>query len=156
MSEPTQWDGAAKQRVKETLIARVEAQLEASREAIADERSAAELPEVAVESVDDLSQSDEAGDLHGLFEGAAEHQAALLAQIEALDVSPKQTVEPGAIVAFDGDHYLVGVVAEEFDCDGVTVEGISTDSPVYAAAQGLGAGDSFTLNGHTHRIDLLA
>jgi hypothetical protein len=65
-------------------------------------------------------------------------------------------VVPGAIVAFGGDHYVVGTVADEFACDGVTYEGISADAPLYAVIKGLRAGDSFTFNGQEHRVDAVA
>jgi hypothetical protein len=156
MGESEMLDGVAKQRVKAALRALVEADLRSSRQAVADERSAAELDPESSYSSDDLSQSDEGGELAGLFAGAVDRKEVLLGRIDALDFGPQSAVVPGAIIAFGGDHYVVGVVADAFDCDGVTYEGISADSPVYAAIKGLRGGDSFTFNGHEHRIDLVA
>jgi hypothetical protein len=149
-------DADAKLRVRDALRARVEAQLSSSHEAAADQRSAAELDPNTSYTADDLSQSDEDGELAELFEGAEDRQIGLLKAIDGLDFGPQDTVVPGAIVAFGGDHYVVGTVADEFACDGVTYEGISADAPLYAVIKGLRAGDSFTFNGQEHRVDAVA
>jgi hypothetical protein len=156
MGEPETMDGDAKQRVKDALRARVAADVGSSRQAVAGERSAAELDPESSYSNDDLSQSDEAGELAGLLQSAEERREGALGRIDDLDFAPKTTVVPGAIVAFGGDHYIVGLVAEAFECDGVTYEGISSHSPIYASIKGLRAGDTFTFHGQEHRIDLLA
>ena len=149
-------DADAKLRVRDALRARIEAQLGSSREAAADQRSAAELDPDSSYTSDDLSKSDEDGELAGLLESAEERRADLLTMIDGLDFGPHDTVVPGAIIAFGGDHYVVGTVADEFACDGVTYEGISADSPVYAVIHGLRAGDTFTFHGQEHRVDLVA
>jgi hypothetical protein len=149
-------DGEAKLRVRDALRARVEIQLSSSTQAVADERSAAELDPTSSYTSDDVSQSDEEGELAELLGGSEDHQLGVLRTIDGLDFGPHSTVVPGAIIAFGGDHYVVGVVAEAFDCDGITYEGISADSPVYAVIRGLSVGDSFTFNGHEHRLDLVA
>lgn len=155
MSEQTM-SADDKQQVKDVLLARSRAQVEASQESIDDHESAAEVDQDSSLSVDALSQADAAGDLTALFEENAAKQAADVAAIEALDVSPKTSVEPGAIVGFGGARYLVGVVADSFDVDGTSYEGISLDSPVYAAIEGLVVGDQFSVNDRKQSIDFLA
>lgn len=76
--------------------------------------------------------------------------------IEGLDVSAKSSVEPGAVVGFGGARYVVGIVADAVDVDGVTYEGISPDSPVYAAIEGLALGDTFDFRDRKQTIDFLA
>lgn len=155
MSETTM-DDAAKARVKDALVARARTQLTASAGIIDTEHSAAELDQDSSYAVDDQSQADEAGDLMALYEGNAERQQADLEAVEKLDMSGKQSVQPGAIVGFGGARYVVGVVSDAVECDGVSYEGISTDSPVFAAIDGLGLGDSFTFHDREQRIDFLA
>jgi hypothetical protein len=153
--DDTSWDGARKLRVREALRDRVEAALASAREAVADQRGAAELDQADVHDVDDLSQSDEGGDLAGLFGGVVARRQQELVRIDALDLAPTDVVADGAIVAFGGDHYLVGVAAEAFEVDGTTLEGIAADAPLHAAIAGLKAGDSFTIGGTEHRLDLV-
>ncbi len=156
MSEPATMSNDAKQRVKEALSALASAELRSSHEAIAFDRSAGELDPDSSYSVDDLSQSDEDEELSALLGNAEDSQEAAADRFDQLDFGPKTAVAPGAIIAFGGDHYVVGVVAPAFECDGVTYEGISPDAPIYPAIEGLRAGDTFTFNGHEHRIDLVA
>ena len=156
MGAPAVMDSVAKQRVKDVLRAQVEAELRASRVSAAGQDSAARLDPDSSYSVDDLSQADEAGDLRGLFEGTEERQAGILGRLDDLDFGPKTEVIPGAIIGFDGDRYVVGVVAAAFECDGVTYEGISPDSPIYATLKGLQAGDTFTFDAREHCVDFVA
>lgn len=155
MSAPT-ITAEAKQRVKDALIALTRAQLEASRAAVEAEHNTAELDPDSSWSVDDLSQSDAAGALSALFEEHGEAQEAEVERIEALDFSPTDTVRPGAIVAFGGYHYVVGAVAEPFECEGTTYEGISLDSPIYGHIEGKAAGASFSFNGRDHTLEVVA
>ncbi|GAA1526433.1 hypothetical protein [Nocardioides humi] len=151
----TTWDAARKERVHAELRRRAEEALATARAAVADEQDAAELDQADVHDVDALSQSDEGGDLAGLYGGVVAHRERLLAQIDALDMAPSDVVADGAIVAFGGDHYVVGVAADAFEVDGVAFEGIAADAPAYAAIAGLREGDGFTLGGAEHRLDLV-
>lgn len=149
-------DAAAKQRVVEALRAQERADLAGLDDAVGAEHAAAEVSQEDSFQEDDLSQADAAGDLAGLYEEVAARQESAVAHVEALDVGPKYVVEPGAVVAFGGERYVVGVVADSFDVDGVAYEGISADSPLYAAIAGLRLGDTFTWRNETLTIDLLA
>ncbi|WP_371403158.1 hypothetical protein OHA10_35380 [Kribbella sp. NBC_00662] len=145
-----------KSRIKDALLRQVEADLRAAQGDVAREDSAAKLDQDSSFTVDDQSQAAEAGDLGGLLEGREQRQAGILSQIEKLDFGPRSEVGPGAIVGFDGDRYVVGVVAAAFECDGATYEGISTDAPIYAAIAGLRAGDTFSFAGRDHQIDFVS
>ncbi|MFC6159602.1 hypothetical protein [Kribbella jiaozuonensis] len=145
-----------KGRVKDALLRQVEADLRAAQGDVAREDSAAKLDQDSSFSVDDQSQASQAGDLGGLFEGREQRQVGIRSQIEKLDFSPRSEVGPGAIIGFDGDRYVVGVVAAAFECDGATYEGIAADAPIYAAIEGLHAGDTFTFAGHEHKLDFVS
>lgn len=155
MGEPSMLDGAAKQRVKDALKSLAATHLDTDDATLGQERAAAGIDPDAPYSADDLSQSDEEGELHGLLGAARDQQRADLDLIDGLDFGPTDVVRPGAIISFDGDSYVVGVVAEAFDCDGVTYEGISADSPLFPVIAGLGIGDQFAFNGTVHRLDLV-
>ncbi len=155
MDASTDWTEDRKQRIRAALRDRAEQDLQASRQAAAAQASAARLDEDASYDADALSQSDEAGELSGLQDDAVARQERLLAQIDGLDLSVREAAGPGAVVAFGGDHYLVGVVAGELDVDGLRIEGIAADSPVAAAIAGKRAGETFTVNGVEQRLDLV-
>lgn len=145
-----------KGRIKDALLRQVEADLRAAQGDVAREDSAAKLDQDSSFTVDDQSQAAEAGDLGGLLEGREQRQAGILSQIEKLDFGPRSEVGPGAIVGFDGDRYVVGVVAAAFECDGATYEGISTDAPIYAAIAGRRAGDTFSFAGHDNQVEFVS
>ena len=94
-------DKVAKQQVKDALIAQAEAELRTSRADVAEHDSAAQLDQDVTDSVDALSQSDEAGDLGGLLDDVHDRQKANLTRIENLDFGVKDAVAPGALVGFD-------------------------------------------------------
>ncbi|GAA3116736.1 hypothetical protein JOF29_006134 [Kribbella aluminosa] len=142
-----------KLRVKDALLAHLEAHLRATDAAVGREDSAARLDPDAVFSVDDQSQSDEAGDLGGLFEQVGERQHSTVEAAEQLDFGPATEVRPGAIVVLDGSRYVVGVISSPFECDGATYEGMTTDAPLYGAIKGLHGGDTFTYDATEHEID---
>ncbi|WP_340536940.1 hypothetical protein [Nocardioides sp. GXZ039] len=153
--DQTTIDGDTKQRVFAALLEQARGGAGAVGATAGAEHDAAEAITDTTTSVDDISQSYEAGDLRALYQESEAHEQDHLAQIEALDTSPADHVRPGAIVGFGGARYVVGVVAEAFDSDGVTYEGISADSPVYAKIDGLQLGDTFEAPDGEHRIDLL-
>lgn len=149
-------DHQAKEQVKATLLERLRRDLAASQANLRTLHDAAEVDPDSSSSVDDLSQSDSSGDLTGIFEKSTAAQESEVARVEALDFGPKDTITPGAIVGFDGSRFVVGVVADEFDCDGTTYEGISADAPIFDAIYGLRVGDQFSFRGREHTIDFVA
>ncbi|MGZ0148655.1 hypothetical protein ACXJJ3_16400 [Kribbella sp. WER1] len=146
-------DSTAKLRVRDALLAHLEEHLRATGAAVGREDSAARLDPDSAFSVDDQSQSDEAGDLGGLFEDVEEREHSTVDVAEQLDFGPATEVRPGAVVVLDGSRYVVGVVSSPFECDGATYEGMTTDAPLYGAVKGLHAGDAFTYDATEHRID---
>lgn len=156
MSESTTIDGPAKLRVKEALLEQARAAVAALAGRATEVQAAARSHEDDTYQSDDLSQSDEAGDLTALFEQSEARRQEALDQVERLDFTPSDVVGPGALVGFGGSRFVVGVVADEFECDGATYEGISTESPIYERIEGLRLGDEFEFNGRRDRIDFLA
>lgn len=102
---------------------------------------------------DDLAVSRENADLAAAFDHPVQTHHAKIDLLENLDFSPKDTVEPGAVVEFGGRRFVVAVSTNRFDLDGVTYMGISPQSPIYKAMAGLGAGDIFTFNGKEIEIE---
>ncbi|WP_076262024.1 hypothetical protein [Intrasporangium flavum] len=155
MTQPTGLDADGKLRVRDAFIAHAESALAALTSQSTAERDAARQDRDAVPEAGDSSQTLEAGDLEGLFQRSAAHSRESLDAIRALDFTPTTEVGPGAVVGFDGDHYVVGVSSDAFDCDGVSYEGIGAGSPVYAAIVGKRVGDTFSFRGQDHRLDLV-
>jgi len=95
----------------------------------------------------DLAEAAESIELAQAFDHPVHTHQAKIAAIEATDFTQTDTVAPGAIVVFGNRRFVVAVSTTRFDCDGQTYMGISVQSPIYKAMEGLQAGDSFTHNG---------
>lgn len=107
-------------------------------------------------SRDDTYQAVVAADMQTLLEEADERDKADDAAAAELDFSSTDVVRPGAIVGLDGVRFIVGVVLDEVTVDGQAYAGLSDDSPLYEAIQGLSAGDSYTFRDQTGTIDFVA
>lgn len=146
MSNP-QDRAARKKAVYEKLLSLESAELanaiahldEYMKDSILDERS--------VRDKDDLVASNENVDLAAAFSHPVQTHHAKVDVIENLDASLTDTVRPGALVSFDGRNFIVAVSTGRFEVDGETYMGISEQSPIYKAMDGLQAGEVFTFNG---------
>lgn len=144
---------ATKDQIKDAFLAQAKSEQAGTAETISDEHRAAEPDPTTSYTEGDQAQADEAGDLVGIFEKVEATQDADVDAISALDVRPTDTVGPGALVSFDGGHYLVGVAAPAVEVDGVTYEGMSSDSPLYAVLSGKRAGDTFSFRDRDFTLD---
>lgn len=141
-----------KETLKADLVKHLKEQADANSEAVALESHEARATETDEVDVDDISHEDEAGDLHAMYQETDDRQQELITTAENLVVSAKETVEPGAVVSFGDEVYLVGVAVSEFESQGRSFSGISTDAPIYNGISGKRAGDTFDLNGTTQSI----
>jgi len=107
----------------------------------------------AVRDTDDLVASNEEVGLAAAFSHPVQAHHAKVDVIENLDFTPTDTVRHGAIVTFDGRHLVVAVSTARFQVDGETYMGISPESPIFKAMDGLQAGDSFTFQGKEIEIE---
>lgn len=102
---------------------------------------------------DDMADSRESADLAAAFEHPVQAHHAKIDYLENVAFGVTDTVEPGALVRFDGRSFVIAVSTTRFELDGETYMGISTQSPIYKAMAGLKAGDTFTFNGKEIEIE---
>ena len=72
--------------------------------------------------------------------------------IGAIDFSPKDRVEQGAVVCVDGRHFVIGVSTGRFTCEGVEMMGLSESAPFYGAIDGLTAEDVTEFRGREFEV----
>ncbi len=101
---------------------------------------------------EDVAASREHADLAAAFDGPVLTHHARIDVLENLDFSLTDTVQPGAVVLLPDLSFVVAVATEKFEMGGRTFMGISPQSPIYKAMEGLGAGDSFTHAGREYEI----
>lgn len=142
-----------KPAIRRRLLAVMQGGVGAAADQARTDQTAAEIDPGSAYTIDDLGQSDEDGELRGEMQGVADGARAAINRLKKLDVTPTDTVRPGAVVSFGGDNYFIGVAAEEFTADGRTFTGIATDAPIYSAIEGLRRGDRFTFRDTEYLID---
>ncbi|WP_050931121.1 hypothetical protein [Aestuariivita boseongensis] len=101
----------------------------------------------------DLAEARENRDLAAAFDHPVKDHHSKIDVLENLDFAVTDTVQPGAVVRFGGRSVIVAVSTAQFELEGETYMGISPGSPIYQAMSGLGAGDTFELNGREIKID---
>ncbi len=101
---------------------------------------------------DDIVGSRENLELAAAFDHPVQAHHAKIDVIENTDFALTDTVGPGAVVILGDRRFIVAVSTTRFEVEGETYMGISMQSPIYKAMNGLKAGDSFTLNGREMEI----
>lgn len=146
MSNP-QDRAALKQAVRDKLLSLESAELASAISHLEEYMKDSVLDERAVRDKDDLVASNENVDLAAAFSHPVQTHHAKVDVIENLDFALTDTVQPGALVSFDDRNFIVAVSTGRFEVDGKTYMGISPQSPIYKAMDGLKAGDSFSFQG---------
>lgn len=144
---------ALKQAVHEKLMSLEESALASAKAHYENYLHDSQLDDREAHDKDDIADARESADLAAAFDHPVQAHHAKIDAIENTDFSVTDTVQPGAVVSFNGRHFVVVVSTVKFDCDGVTYMGISTQSPIFKAMDGLSKGDSFTFNGREIVLD---
>lgn len=149
----TQDRAALKARLHDRMKALEEAELAAALEHYKAHMAESRLDDREQHDNDDISDSATEVNLAQGFEHPVEEHRAKIEAIEEMDFSVADVVRPGAAVVVDGKHFVISVATARFDCEGETWMGISTQSPIYLAMDGLAAGESFQMAGRDMTID---
>ena len=90
------------------------------------------------------SQSELSADIAVAFDQPIHSNEEKLSHLAEIDFGPRKTVDEGAVVTFNGRHFIIAVATSEFTCQGESFMGISTQAPIFASLEGLQKGDAFT------------
>ena len=104
----------------------------------------------------DQSQAVQARNLSEALEGPLHDHLHKLETLQRIDFGPKTKVGPGALVKLDDRYFVVGVATGPFQCEGVTLIGLSTEAPIYDALADRTEGERFTFRGHAHTVQEVA
>lgn len=113
----------------------------------------AKLDDREQHDIDDIADAAIEVGLAEAFDHPVHTHQAKLSALQEMDFSLRDSVGLGSVVVFGGKHFVASVATARFDCGGVTYMGISPQSPVFKALDGLEAGDTFTLNGRDMTLD---
>ena len=138
---------ALKSALRDRMLSLEAAELTTAKEHVERFIADAKLDNLEQHSVDEIAEEREKLDLAAAFDHPVKDHEAKIDALENLDFSVTDQVQPGAVVSFGGRHVVIAVSTAQFDHDGVTYMGISPQSPIYKAMDGLVAGDSFVFHG---------
>lgn len=142
-----------KHRVKQTMLDLEQHYFDASRAAYLGYVSSARLDPSEPIEADEQSQAEFASDLSEAFDQPVHSHADKIARLRRIDFGPKDRVEEGAIVTIMGRSFVIAVATDRFDCDGVTLMGVSVRAPLFHAIEGKAAGDACIFNGRRFTVD---
>ena len=144
---------ALKQAIRDKMLSLEAAELETAQHHYERFLAEARLDDREQHDNSDIAEARENADLAAAFDHPVKDHHAKIDVLENLDFAPTDIVEPGAVVAFGGRNFVVAVSTDRFEVEGETYMGISTQSPIFKAMEGLSAGDSFTFNGRDVTLD---
>jgi len=144
---------ALKTALRDRMLSLEAAELAVAREHYDRFMADAKLDDREQHDNSDIAEARENADLAAAFDHPVKDHHAKIDALEHLDFSVAETVRPGAVVSVGGRHLVIAVSTEHFDLDGVRYIGVSPQSPIYKAMDGLSAGDSFVFNGKDVTID---
>lgn len=144
---------ALKKSVQDALLALESEELATAREHLQAHIKDSILDASEVRDTDEYVASNEQVDLAEAFSHPVTTHEAKVDVIENTDFALTDTVRPGAVVVVDGRRFIVAVSTRRFEVGGETYMGISQESPIYKAMEGLQAGESFTFHGKDVEIE---
>lgn len=144
---------AKKQAICDRLMSLEAEELEVAKAHYAAFLKESQLDDREGHDKDDIAEARENADLAAAFETPVLAHHAKIDVIENTDFGLTDTVGPGAVVSFGGRNFVVSVSTSRFEVNGASYMGISTQSPIYRAMEGLKPGEAFTHNGQDYEID---
>lgn len=145
-----------KSEIRDAILEAQRRALDAALTARAAIHRTSELNDEEVNDPTEITQSSVELGMSGSYESTIDRLRANIAALEAVDVGPCPVVDVGALVDVGEEHYFVAVACDDVEVAGVTIEGISPQSPFAQAMAGKAAGDTFTVLGNDYTIDAVS
>lgn len=142
-----------KEVLRETMLGLEAEQLLASRANYKQYLESAAVNQGDVHDAQDLSQTQQVGDYAELFDAPIHTHEEAIGVIQSIDFSPTDTAQPGAVVKWGGQNFVIAALTDEFQCQGETFMGISMNAPIAEQMFGKSAGEEFDINGASQSIE---
>lgn len=102
---------------------------------------------------EDLSHQFEGGEMEHLFEEQLRRAEEDLLHLKQIDISLKETVQPGAVVFTQTFNFIIGIPSMPFQFDKKQFVGISTRSAIFMQMKDKQRGDVFTHASNSYTIN---
>jgi hypothetical protein len=106
-----------------------------------------------VRDADDSSHREQTEEYLHALERQIHQRENELETLRNLDFSPKASVTEGAVALVDGQYYIIGIPACQFDFAGKHFIAMSPDAPFYQQLMDKRQKDSFVFNGKGFTVD---
>ena len=139
--------------LKTTLIQAHRETLERLRNEYENYQSEGNLNLDEVRDADDDSHREQAEEFLQALERQIHQREKEINMLRELDFGRKTSVTEGAVALVNGDYYIVGIPACQFDLEGKHFVAMSPDAPFYQALMDKKQDDSFVFNDRTFTVE---
>ena len=139
--------------LKETLIKAHQETLEELRVEFASNRSGGNLTIDDVQDADDHSHRKQTEEYLKAIEKQIDLREKEIERLRSLDFGRKTLVTEGAVALVNGQYYIIGIPACQFDLEGRHYVAMSPDAPFYQALMDKRQKDSFVFNNKTYTVE---
>ena len=139
--------------LKATLVKQHEKTLQRLRDDYADHQTEGNLNLEDVRDADDNSHREQAGEYLQALERQIRQREKEIELLRELDFSRKTSITAGAVALVNGQYYIIGIPACQFDLDGKHFVAMSPDAPFYQELMERKQGDSFVFNDREFTVE---
>jgi hypothetical protein len=139
--------------LKAALIKSHQETLQRLKESYAGYQSGGDLNLEDVRDADDNSHREQTEEYLQAMERQIHQRENEIKMLRDLDFGPKTSVTEGAVALVNGQYYIVGIPACQFDLDGKHFVAMSPDAPFYQQLMEKKPNESFVFNDRTFTIE---
>jgi hypothetical protein len=139
--------------LKTTLIKAHEETLQRLKDEYANYQSGGDLNLEDVRDADDNSHREQTEEILQAMERQIHQRENEIKLLRDLDFGRKTSVVEGAVALVNGQYYIIGIPACQFDLDGKHFVAMSPEAPFYRELMDKKQNDSFVFNGNTFTIE---
>jgi hypothetical protein len=142
-----------KATLKTTLIKAHQETLQRLRDEYASHQTESNLNLEDVRDADDNSHREQTEEYLQAMERQIRLRENEIKILRDLDFSRKTSVTEGAVALVNGQYYIIGIPACQFDLEGAHLIAMSPDAPFYQKLMDKKQNDSFVFDGKTFTIE---
>ncbi len=139
--------------LKQTLIKAHEETLEELKTDYATNRSGENLSLEDVQDADDHSHQKQNEEYLKAIEKQIQQREKEIERLYSLAFGSKTLVKEGAVALVNGQYFIIGIPACQFDLEGKHYVAMSPDAPFYQALMDKKQKDSFVFNNKTYTVE---
>jgi hypothetical protein len=139
--------------LKSTLIKAHQETLQRLKDEYANYQSGGDLNLEDVRDADDNSHREQTEEYLQALERQIHQREKEIKLLHDLDFGRKASVTEGAVALVNGQYYIIGIPACQFDLEGKHFVAMSPEAPFYQELMNKKENDSFVFNDRTFRIE---